>query len=391
MVKKLIKVVLVIVCFSCFAFAQQPPSQKLELNYFFTPTCHICHEVREKIISQIEQKYNDKVLINFRDINAIENLELLLALKEKYGLPESGSVPFAHFSGRLLSGKKEISESLIRLIDDELAKGQPEKRENPTMDLLKHFFSFTPVTVISAGLIDGVNPCAFTVIVFFISFLALQGYRKRRLAVVGLFFIFSVFLTYLLIGLGMFLFLRSLGGLWVVARKIFNLGIGSLSMVFGIMAVADFIKFKISGKTEGMSLQLPPAIKNQIHRVIGMHYRKDKAVSPGAQSGAIFKLIITAVVTGFLVSILEGLCTGQMYLPTIVSVLKTTSIKIKAFAYLVLYNLMFILPLFVIFLCALMGTTSEDFTRFLNKHFLATKVLMAVLFFVLGIYLVWRA
>ncbi len=390
MVKKLIKVVLVIVCFSCFAFAQQPPSQKLELDYFFTPTCHTCHEVREKIISQIEQIYNDKVLINFRDISTIENYKLLLALKEKCGLPESGSVPVVHFSGKLLSGKKEISESLIRLIDDELAKGRPEKRENPTMDLLKHFFSFTPVTVISAGLIDGINPCAFTVIVFFISFLALQGYRKRELAVVGLFFIFSVFLTYLLIGLGMFSFFYSLGGFWAV-RKIFNLGIGSLSMVFGVMAVADFIKFKISGKTEGMSLQLPPAIKNQIHRVIGMHYRKDKSVSPGAQSGDMFKLIITALVTGFLVSILEAVCTGQVYLPTISFVLKTTSIKIRAFVYLVLYNLMFILPLFVIFLCALMGTTSEDFTRFLKKHFLATKVLMAVLFFVLGVYLVWRA
>ena len=390
MLKKLIIVVIYIASFSCYAFAEQPPSQKLELNYFFTPTCHICHEVREKIISQVENKYSDKVLINFRDISAIENYKLLLALKEKYGSAQSGSVPVVHFSERLLIGKEEISQNLIRLIDGELAKGLYQNRENPTMNLLKHFFSFTPVTVISAGLIDGINPCAFTVIVFFISFLALQGYRKRELAAVGLFFILSVFLTYLLIGLGLFSVFYSFRGFWVV-RKIFNLGIGILSLVFGIMAVTDFIKFKISGKTEGMSLQLPPAVKNQIHRVIGMHYRKDKAIFPGAQSGTMFKLIITALVTGFLISILEAVCTGQVYLPTITFVLKTTTIKIRAFAYLVLYNLMFILPLFVIFLCALMGTTSEDFARFLKKHFLATKVLMAVLFFVLGIYLVWRA
>jgi hypothetical protein len=240
------------------------------------------------------------------------------------------------------------------------------------------------------GLIDGINPCAFTVIVFFISFLALQGYRKSDLVVIGLFFIFAVFLTYLLIGLGIFSFFFSLDSFWVL-RKIFNLGIGGLSLVFGTMAVIDFYKYKKSGDSQGMSLQLPQAVKNQIHKVIGAHYRKDKTAAQQAHPGGIGNLIITALVTGFLVSLLEAVCTGQMYLPTITFVLKSTNIKLKAFLYLVLYNLMFILPLFVIFLCALAGATSEDFTKFLKKHFLLSKVLMAVLFFVLGIYLLWGA
>jgi cytochrome c biogenesis protein CcdA len=391
MLKKIIKVVLAFSCFSGFAIAAQPPvPQKLELDYFFAPSCHVCHEVKEKIISQIEQKYKGKVLVNFRDISSIENYKLLLALKQNYGLPQGGSVPAVHFCGKLLNGKNEISSSLMRLVEENVACGLPQKKQDTAIDLIKYFFSFTPVTVVSAGLIDGINPCAFTVIVFFISFLALQGYRKSELAVVGMFFIFAVFITYLLIGLGLFSFFYSLKGFWAV-RKTFNLGIGILSLIFGIMAVADFIKFRAGGNAEDSSLKLPPAVKNQIHKVIGMHYRRDKAASPQAPSQTIFKLIITALVTGFLVSILEAVCTGQMYLPTITFVLKTTNIKIKAFAYLVLYNLMFILPLFIIFLCALAGTTSEDFSRFLKKHFLATKVSMAVLFFVLGIYLIWRA
>jgi cytochrome c biogenesis protein CcdA len=390
MFRKLIKVAIIFILFSGHAIAQQPPAQKLELNYFFSPTCHICHEVREGIIAQAENKYKDKVLVNFRDISLIENYKLLLALKEKYGLPQVGSVPEVNIAGKFLTGKTEISANLAKLIEEELAKGMFQKSPNPDVDLVKHFLSFTPVTVVGAGLIDGINPCAFTVIVFFISFLALQGYRKRELAVVGLFFIFSVFLTYLLIGVGLFSFFYSLKGVWIV-RRVFNLGIGALSLVFGILAVVDFFKFKISGRTEGMSLQLPQAVKNQIHKVIGMHYRKDKSASTRASSPAMFRLIITALVTGFLVSILEAVCTGQVYLPTITFVLKSTNIKIKAFAYLVLYNLMFILPLFVIFFCALMGTTSEDFSRFLKKHFLATKILMAVLFFVLGIYLIMGA
>ena len=390
MLIKLVKVVLIIICFCGIALAEPPQPGKLELDYFFSPTCHTCHEVREKIISQLEQKYKDKVLVNFRDISTIEEYKLLLSLKEKYRLSKDVTVPVAHFSDKFLIGKQEISTNLIRLIDEELAKAPKQKSLNSSVDLLKYFFSFTPLAVASAGLVDGINPCAFTVIVFFISYLALQGYRKKQLAVVGLFFIFAVFLTYLLIGLGLFSFFYSLKGFWL-ARKIFNLGIGFVSLVFGIMAAADFMKFRSSGETEGMRLQLPPAVKKQIQKVIGMHFRKDNSISIQATKGTLFRLSITALVTGFLVSLLEAVCTGQMYLPTISFVLKSTNIRLKALAYLLLYNLMFILPLFVIFLCALKGTTSEDFTSFLKKHFLSTKFLMAMMFFVLGIYLIWRA
>ena len=390
MLKKLIKAFLAVVCFSGIALAQTENPQKPELDYFFTPTCHVCHEVREKIITKIEARYKDELVINLRDITAVENYKILLALKQKYGKTSEGVVPCVVFAGRMFSGKKDISDNLLKSIDSELAKGGFHPSLNQGVDLVKRFLTFTPVTIISVGLIDGINPCAFTVIVFFISFLALQGYRKSDLVVIGLFFIFAVFLTYLLIGLGIFSFFFSLDSFWVL-RKIFNLGIGGLSLVFGTMAVIDFYKYKKSGDSQGMSLQLPQAVKNQIHKVIGAHYRKDKTAAQQAHPGGIGNLIITALVTGFLVSLLEAVCTGQMYLPTITFVLKSTNIKLKAFLYLVLYNLMFILPLFVIFLCALAGATSEDFTKFLKKHFLLSKVLMAVLFFVLGIYLLWGA
>jgi hypothetical protein len=389
MLIKLIRAALVVVCICGPAFAQQAHPQKLEVNYFFTPTCHICHEVREQIISQIEAKYKDKLVVNFRDISFIENYKLLLALKQKYGPAKNSTVPSVQFADRFLNGKKEISENLVSLVEAELAKGSFRETKNPGVDLVKNFISFTPVTIISAGLIDGINPCAFTVIVFFISFLALQGYRKKELALIGAFFIFAVFLTYLLIGLGIFTVFYSLKGFWAL-RKIFNLAIGFLSLIFAVLAACDLGKFVKSGRTEGMSLQLPRAVKNQIHKVIGLRYRKDRAATEGAPPASVLKLIITALVTGFLVSLLEAVCTGQVYLPTITFVLKSTDIKLKAFAYLLLYNLMFILPLFAIFLCALAGTTSEQFSGFLKKHFLLSKVLMMALFSVLGIYLIWR-
>jgi len=101
-------------------------------------------------------------------------------------------------------------------------------------------------------------------------------------------------------------------------------------------------------------------------------------------------LILSAFITGLLVSLLEAVCTGQVYLPTIAFVLKASSFKLQALGYLLLYNIMFIVPLIVIFVFALMGTTSNQFSGFLKKHLGLIKVFMAVLFFSLGIFLLWR-
>ncbi|MCX5709531.1 MAG: hypothetical protein NT088_02230, partial [Candidatus Omnitrophica bacterium] len=100
-------------------------------------------------------------------------------------------------------------------------------------------------------------------------------------------------------------------------------------------------------------------------------------------------LVLSALITGFLVSLLEAVCTGQTYLPTIVFILKGYR-DVKALAFLLIYNLMFVIPLFVIFLFAVLGVTSEQFSKFLREKLGMVKIFMAALFFGLGIFLIWR-
>ncbi|MHC4593256.1 MAG: hypothetical protein ACYS8L_11280, partial [Planctomycetota bacterium] len=59
------------------------------------------------------------------------------------------------------------------------------------------------LVVVSAGLFDGLNPCAFTVIIFFLSYLAYIGKEKREIAAVGIVFTTAVFVTYFAIGLAL--------------------------------------------------------------------------------------------------------------------------------------------------------------------------------------------
>ncbi|MFA5100395.1 MAG: hypothetical protein WC547_05895 [Candidatus Omnitrophota bacterium] len=386
--------------FSIFLSATDPAAAlgesapvKEKLVFFFSQNCHSCHEVKEGILSLVSHDYQDRIEIEYRDIADIENYRMLLGIRAKLNLPAQVQTPSVYFADQLLIGKDKVESTLLQLVRQPLA-GAPApvsvpSDRMPAIDIVEHFRSFTPVAVIGAGLIDGINPCAFTVIVFFMSFLALQGYRRKELTIIGLSFIFAVFLTYLLLGLGLFNFFYSLKALWVV-RKILNIGIGLFTMVLGIFAVRDIVRFKKTGSTEGMALQLPGAVKDQIHNIIGLSYRRADSTQGPVAKKHLFTVIVTTFVTGFLVSLLEAVCTGQVYLPTITFVLKTTQVRLQAAGYLVLYNVMFVVPLVVIFSCALAGTTSGEFTKILRRHFLLIKSLLAGVFFAFGILLIWR-
>jgi cytochrome c biogenesis protein CcdA len=384
----IVMVILALLSFSFSASAQEESVGKMpHLIVFYSPSCHKCIQVKNKLIPQIEERFKNKISIEYRDIGNIENYRLLLSLREKYHPNFHDTVPVIYFEGNLLSSQGPLKENLEALINKSLGITQKTHEALPVIDLLTHFKSFRLLTIVSAGLIDGINPCAFTVIVFFISFLVLQGYKKRELIITSTAFIFAVFLTYIFIGIGIFSFLYSLNSFWLVAR-IFNIAIGFFCIILGAFALYDFFKFKKTGSSEGLTLQLPQAVKNQIHKLIGLHYRKSK---DQPQKLSIFSLVLSALITGFLVSILEAVCTGQVYLPTITFILKTAPLKLHALGFLMLYNLMFILPLAVIFLLALWGVTSEQFAKILKKNLLSIKIVMAVLFFALGIFLIWRA
>jgi len=229
--------------------------------------------------------------------------------------------------------------------------------------------------VIAAGLIDGINPCAFATIVFFISFLTFIGRHRRDILITGALFTFAVFITYFLLGLGAFSFLRSMELFNQVSKTVYFV-VGILAVGFGILSLYDYFQFK-RNKTQDIVLQLPPRIKKLIHAVIRASHKT-------------YNLAIAALVTGFAVSVLESICTGQVYLPTILFVLKTRGMQGKAFAYLLLYNIMFIIPLVIVFALAFFGTASDRFGKFMHKHLGTMKILTALLFFGLGALLLLR-
>ena len=364
-------------------YGQEHTLKFYKLIIFYSPGCHNCIRVEEEIARRMEAGFKHEIKIEYRNVDNIENYKLLLGLEELYKSKIRNILPVIYFKGHFINGKGNIRKNLEWLLNASVTTVAGDDSNAPfKVNLVTRFNSFALPAIIFIGLIDGINPCAITVIVFFMSFLAFHGYHKREMVIIGLAFIFSVYITYCLMGLGIFESLYRLQGFWLLSKTV-NIIVGVISIIFSIYALYDFIQYRRTGSVDGLMLSLPQWIKNLIHKIIGYNYR--------GGSRTLIGLVISALVTGFLVSMLGSVCVAKIYLPTIVFVLKTTGLKLKALAYLLLYNLLFIVPLLVIFSFAIAGTKPEQFQKILRGHLGIVKVLMGVVFLGLGIFLIWKA
>jgi len=99
------------------------------------------------------------------------------------------------------------------------------------------------------------------------------------------------------------------------------------------------------------------------------------------------RLILAALGMGVVVSVLESLCTGQVYLPAISLLVRDRGLGSRAFLWLVLYNLMFILPLLGVFSLSLFGVSNRTLIELSRRHVGPAKLGMGFLFMLLGLML----
>ncbi|MFH1691554.1 MAG: hypothetical protein ABIC68_03150 [Candidatus Omnitrophota bacterium] len=351
------------------------------VKVFFSPHCKSCIRAIHDVIEPLSRKYAGQVSWEYFDLSRQKNYSAFLDLEKKTGR-NLGS-PTVVIGQKVIVGLSDIADLLEKEIDDALQlRPLPFLLNSSTLSIFERFKSFGPLTIISAGFVDGFNPCAFTVVVFFMSFLTVMGYKRREMALIGIVYIFAVFTTYLLLGFGFFSALYQFRYFYLFSRIMYVL-IGLLSFTLGYYALRDYFIYRKTGKTEGLALQLPKIIKKKIHSIVGRYYRKSSKV----QTRALFGLVLSALVVGFLVSLLEAVCTGQMYLPVIIFVLKEGALRARAISYLFVYNLMFILPLIIVFVLALVGVSSRQFELWARKQLKLIKLAMAAVFFALGLVL----
>lgn len=174
-----------------------------------------------------------------------------------------------------------------------------------------------------AALIDSVNPCAFGILLLTIAFLFSIGKARSGILKIGGAYIFGIFIVYILIGLGILQALHLFNTPHFMAR----VGASLLIVLGGINIVNEFFP------SFPVKLRIPKAA-----------HRKMAGLMERASLG-------TAFLLGGLTGLCEFPCTGGPYL-MVLGLLHDQSSYLAGVGYLLLYNLIFILPLLVILFIA---------------------------------------
>lgn len=173
--------------------------------------------------------------------------------------------------------------------------------------------------VLTTGLIDSFNPCAFGVLLFFIALLFTLKVRRTRIMKIGGVYIFMIFLTYLLIGLGILQAIIISDSPHLIAQ------IAAVAVILlGLISVKDYFFY---GKW--LTLSIPGSQTSRIKAWMS------KATVP------------SALVLGFLVGLCEFPCSGGVYVG-VLSLLSISTTFWSGLFYLIVYNIMFVLPLLII-------------------------------------------
>lgn len=175
--------------------------------------------------------------------------------------------------------------------------------------------------VLINGLVDSFNPCAVGVLIFYLALLLSLKVARRVFITFGLFYIFATFATYFLIGLGILHVVHLFG-----IHNFFGWAAAVLVLILGLFNLKEFF----------FPLWRIPILSSFFNRCRVTNWKPEFTV-------------LSAIVLGFLIGICEFPCSGGIYLATI-GFLTIKATFLKGVAYLLLYNLMFVLPLLVLFL-----------------------------------------
>jgi cytochrome c biogenesis protein CcdA len=350
------------------------PGGTVDVSYYYTPGCRSCEQYLSAEIPALEARLGLRIAVERRDLMDPRAYAELAAFAASIRSTIK-EIPALRIGSSLLQGDKEIRERLPGLIAAGrgtapawTAPAFPETA-NAAAASARAGVELSALPVIAAGLIDGINPCAFTTLIFLLASLALAGWGRREVLAIGSLFTLGVFLTYLGVGFGLFAVLRAASSVALVSIGLRYLLIAVL-VVFAALSVYDYTRIR-AGRSSEILLQLPNSLKLRIHASIRTR------VKTAALAGSSFVL-------GILVSIFEFACTAQVYLPTLAYLARAKG-RADALFLLIVYNLCFIVPLLVVFVASYLGVSSKRITEMFRKRMGAIKLGLAAIFAILAV------
>jgi len=257
-----------------------------------------------------------------------------------------------------------LAEGGIVLMQDSNGSLPPFDQDDQDQNTLPVPFSSILALIVISGLLDGINPCAFAVLLFFVAFLFITSrtsleQTKRRLLLVGLIYITGVYLAYLIVGLGI---IRAII-ITPFPHLVGKIG-GVLVILLGAINIKDYF-WPGRGPSLSMSISQWEVVRKWIRR----------------------STILSSFVAGLLVSLFEFPCTGGIYVAVLGMLAQQTTFT-QGFVCLLIYNVAFVLPLI-----ALLAFVSHrrvvgfSLEKWQQRHGKRMRLLLGLVMVGLGVFL----
>ena len=311
---------------------------QIQFYFFWSLTCPHCTDAHPHITALPQTR--PWVRLHERELSRhAENARQFAALVDKLNAQGQAGVPAflfcgeLHFGwdspagmGALLQQRLDACHARLQAGSAPIANQQTasERIEIPLIGGIDTAsLSLPALTLVLAGL-DAFNPCAFFVLLFLLSMMAHQKSRSRMLLIGGVFVTISglMYFAFMAAWLNVFQLFGHLG--WV------TLAAGALAVLVGVINVKDFFWFE-----RGISLSIPEAQKPDL-------FRRARAILVAEHLPA---MLVATAFLAIAANFYELLCTAGF--PMVYTRLLTLADLSTGgrYAYLALYNLIYVLPL----------------------------------------------
>jgi sulfite exporter TauE/SafE len=275
-----------------------------ELFYFYLPLCSSCDKAKK----ELERFLADHPAIRLTEVDVSKGENIVEAQKYflAFGIPEKDAkAPILFFSGGHL-----LSDDITY---DKLVENLP--RMNGGFQVVCGSGSGQLSTqgvwvAVVNGLVNGLNPCALSILFLLLSLLLAGG--SRSVLKTGFAFLLGKAVAYLLLGTVLYQFLAYFDGVaFRLIVRILDWVLAAAAIILAFLYFIDFLN-ALKQKYDRVRMQLPKGLRRFNNGLIKKVHEKSK--SP------YFLLFVLA--TGAITAVGEFLCTGQVYLATILYVMK---------------------------------------------------------------------
>ena len=335
--------------------------------YLYVPACESCARAARVLDSLPDSvrigDTDSAVVIERLDVSA--EPERATKIFEQYQVPEARQItPMVLLGETYLSGIDEIERDLADMVAQGMAidikaaaKGLKPIQDGDEVDEPAQHSAFPLIGTLGAGLIAGLNTCALSMLLLFLS-LVIEA--RRPAGVLAACFLGAKFACYLLIGFVFVGVMQRLNPHWLqpLAKGLLT-GIGAVLIVLNLWDAIQ-ARREAFGNVHN---QLPARMRGRLHRWIRMLTRSRV-------------LIPASVLLGFIVAAGEFLCAGQIYLMRLLGAVQsgtgTTAVQLVA------YCAAFIAPSAALCALVLKGKNQLRVSEFLAEHMATVKVLTAI-------------